>query len=130
MKGEAMTTRAFHLGDVLSVTTGRLLSPRLVDGLYDILNYLTGDDLMTHQLPRASTEAKPFLIQQHPWLAAITADEVTPTNWQAWLDEKVAKHGKTVTVAPIPQDRYSPMDPVGELMSMTDKPVIVVKAPR
>lgn len=46
--------KRFHLGDVLSITTGHLLSPRHMEGVYEILNHMTGDQLFTHQLPRAS----------------------------------------------------------------------------
>ena len=49
-------SRDFHIGDILSVTTGRLVSPRRMDGVYDILNFMTGDNLFTHQLPRAARE--------------------------------------------------------------------------
>ena len=59
-------SKQFHLGDVLSVTSDFLLSPRKIDGVYDILNYMTGDDLYTHQLPRASKECKPWLLRKHP----------------------------------------------------------------
>jgi hypothetical protein len=45
--------RTFDLGDVLSITTGRLVSQRGMDGIYDVLNFMTGDDLMTHQLPKS-----------------------------------------------------------------------------
>ena len=65
-----MQTKQFHLGDVLSITTGRLVSPRHIDGVYDILNFMTGDNLFTHQLPRASDECKPYLVAQFPQLAA------------------------------------------------------------
>jgi hypothetical protein len=41
-----VTTRPFHLGDVLTITTGRLVSPRHMDGVYDVLNFMTGDNLM------------------------------------------------------------------------------------
>jgi hypothetical protein len=37
------TTRAFHLGDILSVTTGCLVSPRGIAGVCDILNWMTGE---------------------------------------------------------------------------------------
>lgn len=53
--------REFHIGDILSITTERLVSPRLIEGVYDILNYMTGDNLMTHQLPRASRHCAPYL---------------------------------------------------------------------
>ncbi len=64
------TPRAFHIGDILSVTTGIFVSPDGIGGLYDILNYMTGDDLYTHQLPRASQQCRPALLAQHPQLTA------------------------------------------------------------
>jgi hypothetical protein len=60
--------KMFHIGDVLSVTTGRLVSARHIDGVYDILNFLTGDNLFTHQLPRAMNECKPWLRSMFPAL--------------------------------------------------------------
>jgi hypothetical protein len=63
-----MEMKKFHLGDVLSVTTGRLLSPRGMDGIYDILSFMTGCHLFTHQLPRASDVCKPYLLEQFPQL--------------------------------------------------------------
>lgn len=59
----------FHISDVLTVITGRLLSRDGVDGLYHILNFMTGDDLYTHQLPRAAQACAPVLKQQFPHLA-------------------------------------------------------------
>lgn len=60
--------KQFHISDVLSVTTGRLVSSRHMEGVYDILNFLTGDNLFTHQLPRASRECEPWLRTQFPKL--------------------------------------------------------------
>lgn len=58
--------KLFHISDVLTVTTGRLVSARHMDGVYDILNFLTGDELYTHQLPRAMRECEAFLRIQFP----------------------------------------------------------------
>jgi len=60
--------KLFSISDVLSVTTGRLVSDRHMDGMYAILNFLTGDDLFTHQLRRAMNEVKPWLRSQFPTL--------------------------------------------------------------
>lgn len=68
--------RNFHIGDILSITTGRLVSPRRMDGVYDILNYMTGDDLFTHQLIRAAEECAPALREQHPDLTDVDAGGV------------------------------------------------------
>ena len=53
---ETKMTKTFDLGTVLTVTTGRLLTD--IGNLYEILNFMTGDDLMTHQLPRATEACK------------------------------------------------------------------------
>jgi hypothetical protein len=60
--------KLFHISDILSVTTGLLVSSRHMEGIYDILNFLTGDNLFTHQLPRAMDECKPWLRTQFPEL--------------------------------------------------------------
>lgn len=62
--------KLFHISDILSITTGRLVSNRHIEGVYDILNFLTGDNLFTHQLPRASRECEPWLRTQFPQLFA------------------------------------------------------------
>ena len=61
----------FHIGDVLSITTGKMVSPTGMDGIYKILNFMTGEDLYTHQLPRAMRVCAPHLLQQHPQLAEV-----------------------------------------------------------
>lgn len=49
-------TKVFHLGQLLSITTSKLVSPvgsSPIQGVYEILDFLTKDSLFTHQLPRA-----------------------------------------------------------------------------
>ena len=50
-------SKRFHISDILSITTGRLVATRHVEGIYDILGFMTGEELFTHQLPRASSSA-------------------------------------------------------------------------
>src|SRR5688500_3274407 len=63
----AMSAR-FPLGEVLSITTGRLVGREAIGGVYRILDYMTGESLFTHQLPRAAEECRPALLAQHPQL--------------------------------------------------------------
>jgi len=110
-------TREFHIGDILSVTTGRLVSPRHIDGVYDILNWMTGDSLFTHQLPRASRECEQPLREQFPDLAAIVPPEDfgdSEAAVYAWLAEQVAQHGETRQVAPLHADDHTRIDPFTE----------------
>lgn len=134
-----MNSRAFHLGDILTVTTGgRLVSPRHMKGVYDILNWMTGDDLMTHQLPRACRECEGPLLAQHPDLAGVTVPEVFGDGTResaelavgAWLAEQVAVYGETREVEPLNPDDHTRIDPLDEFRIVAPHAeVIVVEVP-
>jgi hypothetical protein len=115
--------KTFELGDILSVTTGRLLSHRTMDGLYEILNYMTGDNLYTHQLPRASDECAPWLLRRYPQLAGVEPPEKFRNQahvWE-WLTEQEGKYGNAFDVEPIPNDDHAVKDPVSELIEIRRK---------
>jgi hypothetical protein len=97
-------TRDFPLADILSITTGRLLSHRHMDGVYEILNHLTGDNLMTHQLPRAAETCRPALIAQHPFLVDLTVAEAE------------TKHGTSFPVTPLAV--WERRNPIAEAVEM------------
>lgn len=128
------TTKAFHLGDILSVTTDRLVSPRHIDGIYDILSWMTGDNLFTHQLPRACDECKGPLLAQHPDLAAVQVPEFTGGSLKAdvdeWLAAQVAIYGETREVAPLAAGEHARIDPLAELRAIRpDAEIIPVVVP-
>ena len=104
--------RAFHLSDILSVTHDRLFSTRHMDGVYDICNFLTQDDLYTHQLPRVHDECRAHLLSLHPQLnelPLLTDSEIASMKtargewWKPWLDAQIARFGETLEVTPIPK---------------------------
>lgn len=114
---EQSETRRFHLGDVLSVTTGILVSPRRVAGVHELLDYLTGDTLMTHQLPRALEESRPDLLSQHPQLAGVTVPDDLDTEERVlvWLAGQVDRYGEELPVRPIPSTEHTRINPLDEL---------------
>lgn len=125
-------TRDFHLGDILSITTERLVSPRNIDGVYDILDWMTGESLFTHQLPRASRECQGPLLAQHPDLAAVEVPEDLggKEDVDRWLAGQVAVYGETRPVAPLAAADHTRIDPITEMRMMKpDAEIIVVKAP-
>lgn len=112
-------SREFHIGDILSVTTGVLLSPTHMSGVYEILNYMTGDNLFTHQLRRACHECAPTLRDEHPDLAAIKVpDFVDAGDWERWLAEQVTKFGATRPVRPLTAADHTRIGPIEELHLM------------
>lgn len=109
----------FHIGDLLSISTGRLVSPDHIGGVYNILNFLTGDDLYTHQLPAACDAVRPSLLEQHPWLATVEPpEEFTDDDhvW-SWLEEQVEKHGERHELTAIPEV-WGNHDPLEDLINM------------
>lgn len=122
-----MTTKLFSLGCVLTIITGRLLSPRHIAGVYDILNFMTGDTLFTHQLLRAIDECKPYLLEQFPQLKNVDVSGVDKDNFKSWYTEQVAKYGDEYWVAPLPKGVHELINPLSELAERVhpDKIVIV-----
>lgn len=126
--------KTFPLAAVLSITTGCLFCE--IGGVYEILNHMTGENLYTHQLPRASRQCAPSLLEQFPRLAAEDVASQAEafahslhgatdgfSLVEKWLSEKSAVWGAEFDVEPLPADAYMPMDPISELMAMrSDKP--------
>ncbi len=126
----ASTTRAFHLGDVLSITTGRLVSPRHMEGVYDILGFMTGESLFTHQLPRACRECAPLLLAHYPALADIEVPaRFEPEDVVPWLAEQAAKFGEALDVRPMTTREPQYDTPIGDLVEMVGAEKVLVVEP-
>jgi hypothetical protein len=126
-----MSTQTFHLGDLLSITTGVLVSPSRMDGVYEILQFLVGEPLWTHQLPRARDECATALIRQFPLLADITVPQLDgAAKYAEWLDEQCEKYGTYFEVSPMDPADHTSINPLAEIaMIAPDLPVIVVETP-
>jgi len=109
--------RRFHIGDVITVATGRLVALRHIEAVYDLCGYMTGGPgLMTHQLPRASRECEPALRAQHPGLTS----EPIPTiksleDAERFLETLYPLYGQMVEVAPLSPGDHTVIDPIAEI---------------
>lgn len=113
-------TKAFHLGDVLSVTTGRLVSHDHIDGVYNILSWMTGEPLMTHQLPRAFEPAKNVILVTFPILRRIEYPEglETPEDIFEWVDKQAEGFGQWWEIPKIPEGVFEHINPISELVDL------------
>jgi len=127
--GEAVAQ--FHIGDVLSVTTGILVSRELIGGVYKILNWMTGEELYTHQLPRVCREAAPVLLAKYPTLAdaEAEAEAVTPDSVDNFLARMEKRYGKTLAVPKLSVDQHERIDPMSELAERVHPDKIIVVTP-
>jgi hypothetical protein len=122
--------QTFHVGDILSITTGRLVSPDHIGGVYRILNHLTADNLMTHQLPRAMDECEPYLRECFPDLAAIPEPDLHgEDDVRAWLRWIVSEYGETREVEAMPDGVHEYRNPIAEAEEVVGKDRVIVVRP-
>lgn len=97
------------LGDVLSITTGSLVSRDHIDGVYHICDYMTGRSNMTHELPYVCKPVKQEILKQHPQLESITVpawdfqkpiDDLKKDIF-TWLEEMERQYGSKILLTPI-----------------------------
>jgi len=126
----APAPRMFGLGAILTVTTDRMLAHDIGD-IYELLNFMTGDNLFTHQLPRAAGECKPALLEQHPLLADIAVPDLPdPDAYMAYLAGLEGTYGAELAVTPLPDDAHTHINALTELADMMPgKHIIAVIKP-
>lgn len=106
--------KEFPTPDVLSTITGRLIGK--IDGVYQVLSWMTGESVFTHQIPRIGREAVPVILAAHAGLqsAIDEAEQVNPQNWQKWRDTWVDRYGPTIAVPKFTATTHERIDPLSE----------------
>lgn len=120
------TTQTFAIGPILSAMHGRLLCE--IGGVYEILNWMTGESLMTHQLPRACRESEPWLKEQFPDLAALDVYEPVINSAEDCAAYLASLPGAPVRdVMPLRPEDHTSIDPLAEIRMMRpDMPIVAI----
>ena len=116
--------RIASLGAVLSVISGVPLCD--FDEMWQLFNYLTGDELFNHQMPRAHLHCSPLLLQQHPDLNIDVPETLRgEAEVKAWLAEQEKTLGSHRAVAPV--EGWQKRNPLTELVEMrAGKPIVAI----
>lgn len=61
-------TRLFHISDILSATTERLVSVGGMKGVQRFLSFVIGEEVFTHQMPQVMDDCRSHLQAQFPGL--------------------------------------------------------------
>lgn len=101
---------------IISISTGKKLGK--IEDAYKIIDFMTGDAIFTHQIPRAGRICGEELRRQFPEIAEITPDQITPENAENISGKIVARFGFELDVAPLPPGKWQPRDPIEELLEM------------
>lgn len=124
-----MATKTFHIGDLLSISTGVLVSNNHMAGVYNILGHMTEDTLWTHQLPLAADAMRPELLAQHPWLKSVEKPEnglSGEAECVAWVASVANVHGEWHEIESAPL-AWGTHDMLQDFQNQwPDKPIITV----
>ena len=78
--------RVFHLGDVLTVTTGHMFAPTFLEGVDALVEHLDACIL--------TTRARETLFGQLPWLAHVLPPDTADLNdLSTWFCQQVVERG-------------------------------------
>ena len=121
--------KAFPTEAVISTASGFLLCD--IGEVYKVSEYMAGEPVWTHQLPRVGREIAGVIRARHPELAA-TLDEcqqITPENYAEMRDRFIARHGPTIEVSPMTTDQHESRAPISELAEIVppDRIIPVVR---
>ena len=110
-------TKAFPTGAVISVLTGYLVSENHMRGIYEVLNWMTGESVFTHQIPRISDQARPVILALHPDMQPVMDEckNVNGDNWKQWLQTWKDRYGDEITVPLMNIAEHERIDPISEL---------------
>lgn len=116
--------KEFDLGVILNITTMRLFTN--MEDVYEILNYLTGDNIYTHQIPRVMSIAKTYILSLYPELTGVgnTVEINSFDDAKVFINEQKKVFGNKLSLSPMEKtDGYSYVDPIKEAIDMTSRKI-------
>lgn len=121
---------------IASILTTHLLSVNGIQGVYEILNYMTGEPVFTHQIPRCVREAQPVLEAALPevaaWVKTSGYESVDgPETHKVWI-ASVNEYwkGRTFEVPRMGINQHESIDPVSELAEKVHPRKIMIVDPK
>lgn len=111
-------TKKFEISAVISITSGLMVSAEGMGGIYQVLSWMAGESVFTHQIPRIRGEAAPLILAMHPGLemahaeaAAVKSQDDLGTALPIWQ----ARYGAEIDVPLMTIDEHERIDPESEL---------------
>jgi len=102
-----MEKRSFHVGEIISVTSGLLLPPNGMSGVHALISFMVGHDCFDYMLAEYREPCMNALLEQHPQIAELESmDDVgagglSSDKIAGWLQKQVDKFGERLEVEPL-----------------------------
>ena len=123
----------FPLRTILTVTTGLVLtkpkseSSKGIADLYDILEYMTGKSVYTHNLTRFIKECSIIILKRYPELNKVNVDQLDTMTEDdkvdLWLEKCETELGlkPVYEIYPINEEDHTIIEPLIELQEMMSR---------
>jgi hypothetical protein len=117
--------KEFPVEVILSITHSRLLCN--IEKVYEILDYITGDKLFTHQLPRAARTCAPWVLRGLPQLMRWNHDnDITAGNYEIYIEMARKEFGSKLLIKPMPREDWTHINPIEEAKAMVGDDRVIV----
>ncbi len=98
--------KEFDLGAILNITTKRLITN--MEDVYEVLNYLTGDIILTHQFSKVIPIVREYILSIYPELTGI-GDNIEINSIEdakSFTNEQKKVFGDKLPLSPIEKKAY------------------------
>jgi hypothetical protein len=112
--------RRFHIGDIITVSTGVMVSPGNISSVRRLIQHMINRRLLDFQLIEATDLVRPHLRQAFAWLDNFDRDAILqlPTgSLPDWVVEQASQYGASHLVERLPAGTWVDRDPIAELKS-------------
>lgn len=115
-----MKTKNFHISDILSVTTGKQISTRNMEGIYDILSFMIQSEVYTTSIPRIRKACRQEILKKYPSLENVSLTS-TKEGLEKWLVEQAKKYGEYLPIDTVGEGVIELIDPMDEFKILWEK---------
>jgi len=116
----------FHLGDILSVTSGIIISPKGEKAVQELLSFMKGEEVGTSEseLRQAMKECHNSLLIQCPKLRKLDPSMIDGTMIPSWLKHQIREHGDYHSIRPLQRKQQQAISPAPTKDTKEDQQII------
>lgn len=119
-------TRSFPIEVILSGTHRHMLCE--FSKVHEFIEFVCGEPVWTHQLPRVFPSVREGVLKQHPQLAQFSPEGCNGDNWQEYVRRGREMFGASLEIEHCSASGYEPIHPLDE-QNLQGKEVITITMP-
>lgn len=123
-----MNAKSFPVPVIVSATHRHLLCDSGFSSVHELIEWVCGEPVWTHQIPRVFESVRDGVFRQHPQLRIFSSGGCDETNWQKYRDEAIRLFGESLKIEHGSAAGYEPIHPLDEPI-LAGKEVVAIQPP-